>query len=115
MAVSSASLARKGKRSTGTTRRGGPRPITPEESVQLLQSAISYMQRAGLSVLYVNSLEGLVLTLPGVLYGTNDPGTEPRFFLGVLDPIHPEPELAPDVPALPMSQESRSAEGQPTG
>jgi hypothetical protein len=92
MAASSAISARSVKSSTSKTRQSGPKPITREESVQLLQSAVSYMQRAGLSVLAENSQQGLILTFPGVLYGTNNTGNEAAFFLGVLDPLHPEPE-----------------------
>ncbi len=54
-------------------------PITAQEALELLQSAIGYLQMAGVTVQAQNSQTGLVLTIPGVFYSTNVGGTTAKF------------------------------------
>ena len=45
-----------------------PVPVTAQEAVSILQSAIGYCQQAGIAVQAHNGPEGVMLTLPGVFY-----------------------------------------------
>ena len=47
----------------------------------MLQSAIGYCQRAGMSVQAANSGGGLVLTIPGARYALTEDGTAAEFRL----------------------------------
>lgn len=64
------------------TRRSGAQPITAEEALQILQSAIGYCQQAGLKVQAANSGTGLTLTIPGAYYTTVENSTEVTFHMG---------------------------------
>ena len=63
------------------TKRGTVQPVTPEQALQMLQSAIGYCQVAGLAVQAENSDSGLVLTLPRVAYGLMPDGSSAEFRL----------------------------------
>lgn len=56
--------------------------ITAHEAIQLLQSAVAYLQMAGLTVQAQNSQGGLQLTIPGAYYGTTIDGTAAEFRIG---------------------------------
>lgn len=59
-----------GKRSG--QRRATTAPATPAEALQLLQSAVSYCQQAGLLVRAVNRPAGLALLVPAAHFEVND-------------------------------------------
>lgn len=63
-------------------RRSTGEPLTAQEALQILQSAIGYCQQAGLTVQAANSGTGLMLTIPGAYYTTVENGTEVTFALG---------------------------------
>ncbi len=48
----------------GASRKRKEQPITAGEALEILQSALSYCQRAGLTVNYSNTAHGLTLYLP---------------------------------------------------
>jgi hypothetical protein len=58
-------------------------PITAQEALELLQSAIGYLQMAGVTVQAQNSKTGLVLIIPGMFYSTNVDGTTAKFGIGI--------------------------------
>ena len=61
-----------------------PLPVTAQEAVSILQSAIGYCQQAGIAVQAHNGLEGVTLTLPGVFYSvtTERDGPAAQFHIG---------------------------------
>lgn len=84
MAVNSQPSAKPGKPNTGATGKGEARPlprparrreisITPDEALQILQSAVSYCQHAGIAVTYANGPEGLTLHLAGCVVHEEPP------------------------------------------
>ncbi len=63
------------------TKRGAVQPVTPEQALQMLQSAIGYCQLAGLAVQAANSDAGLLLTVPGVDYALTADRSSAEFVL----------------------------------
>ena len=57
-------------------------PITAQEAVSILQSAIGYCQQAGIAVQAYNWPDGVTLTLPGVFYRMTNNGTAAEFHIG---------------------------------
>lgn len=49
-------------------------PIIPAQALEILQSALHYCQRAGLTVNLDTTPEGLVLTLPGAVHEMTSEG-----------------------------------------
>ena len=64
MVANSTNSQTKGKRSTRKT----ARPITPAEAAQILASALSYCNQAGLTVTGYNDGASLKLSIEGVNY-----------------------------------------------
>lgn len=62
-------------------------PITAQEALQLLQSAIGYLQLAGMAVQAQNTLQGLQLIIPGTCYSVNTDNTAASFRIGTPAPI----------------------------
>jgi hypothetical protein len=73
----------KGRLNMKKTKRNAGEPLTAQEALQILQSAIGYCQQAGLAVQAANSGTDLVLTIPGAYYTTSDSKTEVAFCVGV--------------------------------
>ena len=86
------------------------KPITPEEAIQLLSSALSYCQQAGLTIRAGNDGNTLHLVLPGVNYDITQTPSGPRARFTVL--AH-----AGTVLALPGSDGTlaRPGDGIPPG
>ena len=63
------------------TKRGTVQSVTPEQALQMLQSAIGYCQVAGLTVQAANCDAGLVLTIPDVGYALTPDGNGAEFRL----------------------------------
>lgn len=57
-------------------------PITAQEALQLLQSAIGYLQLAGMAVQAQNTPLGLQLTIPGTCYSVSADSTMASFRIG---------------------------------
>ena len=57
-------------------------PVTAQEAVSILQSAIGYCQQAGITVQAHNGPDGVTLTLPGVFYSVTTDGTAAQFHIG---------------------------------
>ena len=79
--ASSVPSAPKGKRNTSGTKKGKKpeEQIGPREALELLQSALSYCQRAGLVVAYGNRAGKLIINIHGAQY----------------DPIQPDYKFVP--------------------
>lgn len=69
-------------------------PVTAQEAVSILQSAIGYCQQAGIAVQAYNWPDGVTLTLPGVFYTVTNNGTEAQFHIGTPAPNNGTPEAA---------------------
>ncbi len=77
-------MYRCGKRAPGA-KRPSPRAITAHEALQLLESAVSYCQQAGLQVGATNGDNGtLAILIPNAHYVLTDSGTRAAFRLGAL-------------------------------
>lgn len=59
-----------------------PQPVTAQEALQMLQSAIGYLQLAGMTVQAMNQADGLTLVIPNAYYCTDDDGTVAAFRIG---------------------------------
>ena len=57
-------------------------PVTAQEAVSILQSAIGYCQQAGIAVQAYNWPDGVTLTLPGVFYTVTNEGAAAEFHIG---------------------------------
>ena len=57
-------------------------PITAQEALQLLQSAIGYLQLAGMAVQAQNTPQGLQLVIPDTCYSVNADSTVASFRIG---------------------------------
>jgi hypothetical protein len=60
-----------------------PQHVTAQEALQMLQSAVGYLQMAGITVQAENQARGLTLTIPGACYVVNIDGTA-AFHIGTL-------------------------------
>ncbi len=70
-------------------------PITPSQALELLESAVSYCQQAGLQVSAVNDDHGtLTILIPGAFYMLTDNGTHAAFRL---QPAEERVDEAPDT------------------
>ena len=69
-------------------------PVTAQEAVNILQSAIGYCQQAGIAVQAHNGPEGVTLTLPGVFYTMTNNGTAAEFHIGTAPANNGTPEAA---------------------
>jgi hypothetical protein len=88
MAVSLKLSTTKGNRRMRSTKRNGRGAapnISSEEALQLLQSAIGYLQLTGITVQAQNSANGLVLTVPGAHYVASSDGLTAVFCIGSPD------------------------------
>lgn len=74
-AASSQTSVPRGKRSTSGTSRGkkSEAQIGPREALELLQSALSYCQRAGLVVAYGNRSGKLIINIHDAQYDPTQP------------------------------------------
>jgi len=61
-------------------------PVTAQEAVSILQSAIGYCQQAGIAIQAHNGPDGVALTLSGVFYTVTNDGTAAQFHIGVSPP-----------------------------
>jgi len=62
--------------SMSRTKRNGARPLTVQEALEMLQSAIGYCQQAGITVQAANKIEGLTLIVGNAYYKVNAGVTE---------------------------------------
>jgi hypothetical protein len=71
-------------------------PVTAQEAVSILQSAIGYCQQAGIAVQAHNGLDGVTLTLPGVFYTVTAKreGAAAEFHIGTPPTNNGSPEAA---------------------
>ena len=83
------------------TKRSVGEPLTAQEALQILQSAIGYCQQAGLAVQAANSGTGLTLTIPGAYYTTANEKSGVTFHIGT-----PEPTKSGDSPEKQASGQS---------
>lgn len=63
-------------------------PVTAQEAVSILQSAIGYCQQAGIVVQAHNGPEGVMLALLGVFYSVTNDGTAAQFHIGTAPPYN---------------------------
>jgi hypothetical protein len=70
-------------------RRAKSSPITAQEAIEMLQSAIGYLQIAGITVQAQNRPAGLVLIIPNTSYSMSHDGAAAKFNI-----ITPEPTVA---------------------
>src|SRR5574341_1917443 len=85
----------KGKCSMSKIKRSGQKPVTVQEALQFLQSAIGYCQKAGMTVRAANMPEGLSLVIPDARYIIS--GNTAQFHFGSKDDL-----LAQGNGAIPL-------------
>ncbi len=74
-----------------SARRKDPKPITAQDALTMLESAVSYCQSAGLKVNAANGDNGtLGLFIPGAHYILTDNGTRAAFRLGAVSVSAPD-------------------------
>ena len=76
-----------------TGREGSLPATTAHEAIQLLQSAIGYMQLTGITVHAQNTFEGLQLTIPGACYAVSADNSAAAFRIGTPTPKDDHPSV----------------------
>jgi hypothetical protein len=83
---------KKGNKRMSKTKCDAPNsaPITAQEAIELLQSAIGYLQMAGITVQAQNSPAELILTIPNASYSMSGDGAAAKFNIGAPKYVVPQ-------------------------